>query len=86
MGSFQFFTTGSMPLTMIGVRNTVPSRIARIVPLGDFHISLRLYSSTRCALGVMVAHFTATPSLLLASAASTVIWSFVASRAGRPRS
>ena len=27
-----------MPFTRIGVRNTVPSRIARIVPFGLFHI------------------------------------------------
>jgi hypothetical protein len=38
MGFFQFFTTGEIPLTMMGARNTVPSRMARMVPLGDFHI------------------------------------------------
>ena len=38
MGFFQFFTTGEMPLTMMGARKTVPSRMARMVPLGDFHI------------------------------------------------
>ena len=41
---------------MMGARNTVPSRMARMVPLGDFHIWDSLYSSTRWALGVMVAH------------------------------
>ena len=57
---------------MMGARNTVPSRMARMVPLGDFHIWDSLYSSTRWALGVMVAHFTATPYFLLAWAASMV--------------
>ena len=37
-----------------------------------FHISCSLYSSTRCALGVMVAHLTDTPYFLLARAASMV--------------
>ena len=64
---------GVMPLTRIGVRNTVPSNIARIVPFGDFHISERPYSSTRAAFGVMVAHLTATPYFFVASALSTVI-------------
>ena len=86
MGFFQFFTTGEMPLTMMGARNTVPSRMARMVPLGDFHIWESLYSSTRWALGVMVAHFTATPYFLVASAESTVTWSRVSSRWGSPRS
>ena len=86
MGSCQFLTTGEMPFTMMGARNTVPSRIARMVPLGDFHISWSLYSSMRCWLGVIVAHFTATPYFLVASAASTVTWSPVRSRSGRPRS
>ncbi len=86
MGCFQVLTTGEMPLTMIGARNTVPSRMARMVPLGDFHIWESRYSSTRWALGVMVAHLTATPYFLVASAESTVTWSFVRSRSGRPRS
>ena len=66
-----------MPFTSMGFLNTVPSRMARIVPLGDFHISLSLYSSTRCALGVMVAHFTATPYFLVAFAESIVTRSSV---------
>ena len=53
-----------MPFTTMGARNTVPSSMARMVPLGLFHICLRLYSSTRWALGVMVAHLTATPYFL----------------------
>ena len=61
-----------MPLTIIGARKTVPSSIERIVPLGLFHISLRLYSVILAALGVMVAHLTATPYFLVAMAASTV--------------
>ena len=72
MGFFQFFTAGEIPLTMMGVRNTVPSRMARMVPLGDFHIWWSLYSSMRWALGVMVAHFTATPYFWVARAESTV--------------
>ena len=86
MGYFQVFTTGEIPLTIMGARNTVPSRMARMVPLGDFHISVSLYSSSRCWLGVMVAHLTATPYCLVASAASTVILSAVFSRSLRPRS
>ena len=69
MGSFQVRTTGEIPLTMMGARNTVPSKMARMVPLGLFHIWERWYSSTRWALGVMVAHLTATPYFLLALAA-----------------
>ena len=68
MGFFQVRTMGLMPLTKIGSRNTVPSRMARMVPLGLFHICLRPYSSTRWALGVMVAHLTATPYLSAALA------------------
>ena len=75
-----------MPFTRMGARNTVPSRMARMVALGDFHISWRWYSSMRAALGVMVAHFTATPYFLVASAESMVTWSFVLSRFSRPRS
>ena len=47
MGAFQFFTTGFKPFTIMGARNTVPSKMARMVPLGDFHIWDSLYSSTR---------------------------------------
>ena len=72
MGFVQFLTTGLMLSTMIGARNTVPSSTARMVPLGLFHIWCRWYSSTRWALGVMVAHLTATPYFLLARAASMV--------------
>ena len=57
-----------------------------MVPLGDFHIFLRLNSFTRASSGVMVAHFTPTPYCLIASAASTVTWSSVASRCSMPRS
>ncbi len=75
-----------MPLTRMGLRNTVPSRIARMVPLGDFHMLLRLYSVMRAALGVMVAHLTATPYFLVALALSMVTWSSVSLRILRPRS
>ena len=71
IGFVQLGMNGVMPLTRIGARNTVPSRIARIVPFGDFHISVKLYSFTRAAFGVM-AHFTATPYFFVASAESIV--------------
>ena len=86
MGFFQQETTGLTLEMRIGARKTVPSSAARMVALGDFHIFLREYSSTRCALGVMVAHFTPTWWTLMASAAWTVIWSSVLSRLGRHRS
>ncbi len=57
-----------------------------MVPFGERHIFLRLYSVMRPTSGVMVAHFTPTPTRLIASAASMVTWSPVASRFGRPRS
>ncbi len=41
---FQPGSRGVIPFTIMGALNTVPSRIARIVPLGDFHISFKLYS------------------------------------------
>ena len=71
---------------MIGSRNTTPPRMLRIVPLGDRHIFLRPNSSTRASSGVIVAHFTPTPCCLMALAASTVIWSSVASRFSIDRS
>ena len=51
-----------------------------MVPLGDFHIFLRLNSFTRASSGVMVAHLTPTPDLRIASALSTGTLSSVASR------
>ena len=72
MGFFQLRTQGEIPGTRMGVRNTVPSIMARMVPLGLFHIFFRPYSSTRWALGVMVAHLTATPSRRAALALSAV--------------
>ncbi len=86
MGFFQLFTAGEIDGMVMGVRNTVPSSRLRMVPLGLFHIWWRLYSDIRAALGVMVAHFTATPYFRVASAASTVMRSSVASRFSRPRS
>src|SRR5699024_12827090 len=73
IGFFHVLTFGSIPFTIIGVRNTVPSKIARIVPFGLFHISFKLYSSTRAAFGVIVAYFTATPYFFVANAESIVI-------------
>lgn len=70
--------------TMIGSLNTVPPRILRIVPLGDFHIFLSLNSSTRASSGVIVAHLIPTPYLRMASAASKVTLSSVSSLYSRP--
>src|SRR5680860_537962 len=71
---------------MIGSRKTTPPRMLRIVPFGDTHIFFRPNSSTRSSSGVIVAHFTPTPCSLMAFAASTVIWSSVASRLSMLRS
>ena len=57
---------------MIGWRKTVPPRMLRIVPFGDFHIFFRLNSLTRASSGVIVAHLTPTPYSLIALAASIV--------------
>ena len=51
-------------LQMIGSRKIVPPRMLRMVPFGERHISLRPNSFTRPSSGVMVAHFTATPTSL----------------------
>ena len=55
---------------MIGSRKITPPKILRIVPFGDFHISLRLNSFTRASSGVIVAHLTPTPCVSMAFAAS----------------
>ena len=67
-------------LQMIGSRKITPPRMLRMVPFGDRHIFFRLNSFTRPSSGVMVAHFTATPTFLVLLAASMVIWSLVSSR------
>ena len=56
---------GTLDIT-IGSRKMVPPRMFRIVPLGDSHIFLRLNSWTRASSGVIVAHLTPTPCLLMA--------------------
>ena len=66
MGRFQVDTKGRMFFTKMGVRKTVPSSMARMVPLGLFHSCLRLYSRPGPALGVMVAHLTPTPYFMMA--------------------
>lgn len=92
---------GMVSRTM-GSRKTVPLRIDLIVPFGLFHIffnpnSIHTHQSripdrpslsplTRSSSGVMVAHLIPTLCSRMAFAASTVTWSFVASRLGRPRS
>jgi hypothetical protein len=72
MGFSQLWTTGLMQSITMGARKTVrPDGADRGV--GDFHISVSCGNSImRCLLGVMVAHLTATPSLFVAFAASTV--------------
>ncbi len=71
---------------MIGSRKIVPSRMLRMVPFGLRYMRFRPNSVTRASSGVMVAHFTPTPYLAIAFAASTVTWSSVASRYSIPRS
>ena len=86
MGWVQPGTRRGTFLQMMGSRKMTPPRMLRMVPLGLRHISLRPNSFTRPSSGVMVAHLTATPCRLVALAASTVIWSLVASRLSMPRS
>ena len=76
---------GTLEIT-IGSRKMTPPRMLRIVPFGERYISFRPNSSTRASSGVIVAHLTPTPCCLIALAASTVIWSSVASRLSIPRS
>ena len=73
IGLVQVGTRRGLLLMMIGSRKITPPRMLRMVPLGDFHICFRPNSSTRCSSGVMVAHFTATPTFLVISALSIVI-------------
>ena len=73
-------------LQMIGSRKIVPPRMLRMVPFGERHMSLSLNSFTRPSSGVMVAHFTATPTFFVISAESMVIWSLVSSRFSTDRS
>ena len=57
---------------MMGSRKTVPPIMFLIVPLGDLHIFLRVYSFTLCSSGVIVAHLIPTLYSLIALAASIV--------------
>ena len=86
IGSVQFGTSRGTLRQMIGSRNTTPPRMFLMVPFGDFHIFFSPNSSTRASSGVIVAHLTPTPCRLMASAASVVTWSSVASRCSMPRS
>mmetsp|Transcript_606 Transcript_606/g.2477 ORF Transcript_606/g.2477 Transcript_606/m.2477 type:complete len:255 (+) Transcript_606:318-1082(+) len=86
MGLVQPGTSRGTFLMRMGSRNTVPPRMLRSVPLGDFHIFLRENSVTRASSGVMVAHLMPTLCSLMASAASTVTRSSVASRFSMERS
>ena len=60
--------------------------LLRRVPFGLRYIRFRPNSVTRTSSGVMVAHFTPTPYLAMACAASTVTWLSVWSRYSMPRS
>ena len=86
MGLVQPGTRRGTLRQMMGSRKITPPRMLRIVPLGDFHICLSPNSATRASSGVMVAHLTPTPWVLIASAASIVTWSSVRSRSSIPRS
>ena len=86
MGFVQPGTKGFIAAHGMGVLKTVPSRMFLIVPLGERHIFLSLYSSMRWKFGVIVAHLTPTLSRLTAIAASIVTLSSVSSRCFRPRS
>src|ERR1700722_12924387 len=86
IGLVQPGTSRGTFLQMMGSRNTTPPRMLRMVPFGDFHISLSPNSFPRPSSGVMVAHLTPTPTFLMALAASTVTWSLVLSRYSIPRS
>src|ERR1700742_4166900 len=86
IGLLQPGTSRGTFLQMIGSRKMQPPRMLRMVPFGDFHMSLRPNSFTRPSSGVMVAHLTPTPTFLMALAASTVTWSLVLSRYSIPRS
>ena len=86
MGDVQLGTRRGMLLITMGSRNTMPSRMLRMVPFDDLHICLRLNSFTRFSSGVMVAHLMPTPYCLIALAESMVTWSLVSSRCSIPRS
>ena len=86
IGFVQPGTSRGMLEMMIGSRKTTPPRMLRIVPFGERHIFFSPNSSTRASSGVIVAHLTATPYCLVASAASIVTWSSVASRCSIDRS
>ena len=64
---------------IMGSLKTVPLSSLRIVPFGDFHICLRLNSSTLASSGVIVAHLMPTLQALMALAASRVTLSLVLS-------
>src|SRR3954447_2190391 len=86
IGFVQPGTSRGMFEMTIGSRKITPPRMLRIVPLGERYIRPSPNSSTRASSGVIVAHLTPTPCSLIALAASTVIWSSVASRDSIPRS
>src|SRR5437588_9959962 len=80
IGLVQPGTSRGTFLQMIGSRKITPPKMLRMVPFGDFHISLSPNSFTRASSGVMVAHLTPTPTFLMALAAFTVTLSLVLSR------
>ena len=73
IGSFHPGTHKGMFLRIIGALKIVPFKMFLMVPFGDFHIFLRLNSSTLASSGVIVAHLTPTYHFLIALAASKTI-------------
>ncbi len=72
MGFFHPGISLGMFLMMIGYLKTVPLRMFLMVPLGLFHIFLRLNYLTLASSGVIVAHLIPTLHYLMALAASMV--------------
>ena len=72
MGFFHPGISLGMFLMMIGYLKTVPLRMFLMVPLGLFHIFLRLNYFTLASSGVIVAHLIPTLHYLMALAASMV--------------
>ena len=72
MGSFHYGINLGIFLQIMGALKTVPPRKFLMVPLGDFHIFLRLNSFTLASSGVMVAHLIPTLVSFMAFAESSV--------------
>jgi len=86
IGFFQPGMSRGILLIRMGYLKTVPLSIFLMVPFGLFHIFFSLNYLTRASSGVIVAHLMPTLYFLIASAASMVTWSLVASRFSMLRS